>query len=610
MKKLFILLTGLFFIQFSYSQNADISISSPAKVGIGQRFTVQYSINQQGSDPQLKNISNFSVLNGPNVSTSTNVQMINGSVTQSVTYSYSYTLSANAIGTFNLPTISINAGGKTYTSKNKTIEVQKDAVQNNNSRQSVDPFEELDRMFGGGGSATQQNVQPKDVSNEDIFVRVFLSKTEAYKGEPIIVTIKIFTAVDLAAFDDVKMPAFDSFYAQEIESPQQLQFTRETVNNKLYNTAVLKKYILYPRVFGKVTIEKCKIDCQVRQVVGRGWSSRYEYVKKSISSAESEITVKNLPEKHPANYDGAVGNFLLKIEKSADTITVNEPLTIKITLSGTGNFNMVNLPKINFPDEFEIYDPEIINNTSVGINGLTGSKIWEYTIIPRYPGNFKFGKMNFSFFNLSSLTYQTQNIDDLKIFVKKGLNDNNDYSFSPQHDVKFIGNETIKFIKNNSLNLSQNYYPLIFTNYFPLFLIFPLIIFVVFVILLRKKIKENSDISKVKAKKANKISKKRLKKANQFIKENKKSEFYKEIISALWGYASDKLNIPTAELTKQKIISELQNKNIDENIINNFINVIDKCEYAHFAPDYQENELSFIFSEASNIIEELEQKIK
>lgn len=609
-RHIFLLLT-LFFVICSFAQEASITVKSPPKVGVGQAFEVQYTINQQGSNLQIKNTSNISVINGPNTSSSTSIQMINGSVSQSVTYTYSYTMKASTTGTLNLPNITISANGKTYSSPTKTIEVQKDPVQQNNRQQGYDPFADFFNGGGGGGGNSNnnsQNLQPKEITNDEIFVRIFLNKNEAYKGEPIVASIKIFSAYDIAGFDEFKVPAFDGFYAQEIETPKQITFSRENYNNKVYYTAVLSKYILYPRNVGTVKIDKCKIDLKVRTIVGSGFFARYEYVPKTIYSGETSVKVNPLPDM-PTNFSGAVGNFSIRTEQSADTVNVNDAISFKITINGTGNFNTIEIPKFTFPNEFEVYDPEISNHTNVTNEGLSGFKTWEYTIIPRYPGKFEVKIQNFSYFDLITKQYKTLNINNIKLFVKKTNSNGDSYTFNSQDSIATIGHD-IRFIKTKSLNLQQNFLPIIFSNIYWLFLIFPLVVFIVLILVLRKKIKEISDISKMKQKKANKVSQKRLKKAKKFIQENNKNEFYKEVISALWGYAGDKLNINVADLTKTNIRTELENKNIENNIISDFINIIEKCEYAHFAPATLETELNFIFKETSEIIEKLEQKIK
>jgi hypothetical protein len=531
---------------------------------------------------------------------------------------YSYILEAKEIGKLNLPVFSATVDGKQITSKTTSIEVQKEPVQtqqNTQRNRGWDPWAEFDDAFWGK-SAPQQNTTPQEISSEDIFVRTFVNKTDVYKGEPIIVTLKLFTAVDLASIDDLKFPEFNSFYSQEIEAPQRLNYAREIYNNKTYNTAVIRKYILYPRVAGEIEIETGRYDCQIRQIVGNinmfNPFGSYQTVKKTIHSPAVKINVKNLPVTNFSGFNGAVGNYNTKLTKSADTVNVNDAVTFKLSISGNGNFNMVEAPKISWPNEFEVYDPSLTDNTSVSEVGIAGTKTWEYTIVPRYPGLYKLENIDFSYFDLNSHQYKTHTIDNISLAVRKDANDNKftELNYTAKRNVEYIGDQDIRFLKNNFSRLKKNYIPIFATNLWWLFYIIPLAIFILIIIILRKTIKANSDITKVKAKKANKISRKRLKKAKVYMQQNQKSEFYKEIISALWGYVSNKLSIPIAELTKSNIELELNNRNVDLDTINNFINTIDKCEFAHFAPTSPETELTYIYKEAVNIIETLEQKIK
>jgi hypothetical protein len=616
MRRLVFILTSLLLFQLALADEVNITVSAPPKVGVGQRFEVKYSINRQASNVKLGDYSNFNYINGPSTSSNSSIQVINGSFSQTSTYSYSYVFEAKAVGKFNLPVLSATVDGKTYTSQAISIEVQKDPVQSNNSRRNrgfYDPWEEFDNALGGGQQSQQS--QPQPIGNEDLFVKTFISKTDLYKGEPLIATIKVFCAVDLYSFEDVVLPQFNSFYAQEIETPNTVNFTQEIYNNKSYNTAVLKKYILYPRVSGELTIESCRLDCLIRQRTGGGgfWNpfGSYQSVKKSIYSPEIKINVKNLPSTNISSFNGAVGDYKIKLEKSADTVNVNDAVNLRLILTGTGNFNMVEPPKIPWPDEFEVYDPVVGDNTSITNSGISGSKTWEYTIVPRYPGMYKMGKINFTYFDLNTKEYKTQTIENLDLAVRKDANDTklNEYNYT-QKNVEYIGNEDIRFIKNNNLRLKENYVPLISKSLFSLFYVVPLIIFMLITILLRKKIKENSDLSKVKAKKANKISQKRLKKAKKFMLSGNKAEFYKEVISALWGYVGDKLNISVAELTKPRVESELQSRGLDDTTISKLINIIEKCEFAHFAPSSAEMQLDYIYKEAVDIIDVLEQKIK
>jgi len=600
---------------WGFSQDVSFTATAPAKVGLNQNFQIKYTVNAKGSSLTLGDYSDFKYINGPSTSSSTSTQIINGQVSTSVSYSYTYVFQPQNTGKLTIGGATITVNGKQYTSNAVTVEVQKDPVQTqNNPRQNpYDPFADFYNQTQPQVSNTK-----KEISNEDLFIRVISDKTSVYKGEPINVAIKIYTKVDLIGVNEIIFPAFDDFYAEEVESATRLNFNRETFNSQTYNVALIRKYILYPRYTGNLKIESCEVDCEIRQAVSGGnnfWAQFYGYyesVKKKIKSPEININVKSLP---PASDDfsGAIGTFNIKMSQSSDTVNINDAVTFKLILSGTGNFNMIEMPEIVWPKEFEVYEPVSSENTNVSSSGISGSKTWEFTVIPRYPGMFKLGKINFQYFDSPARQYKTISTQNINLAVRRDKNDTKfgetDYVYS-QKNIEYIGDEQIRFIKNNNPKLLKDYKPLVIDDFFSFYYIFPLVIFVFIIIFLRKKIKENADIAKMKIKHAGKVSKKRLKKAKKFMLQNNKTEFYKEIISALWGYAGDKLGIAVADLTKDKVLNVLEAIKIDPSIANKLTDVIDKCEYAHFAPDSRETELSFIYQEAVEIIEELERILK
>ncbi|MDD2634282.1 MAG: BatD family protein [Bacteroidales bacterium] len=594
-----------------FADGIKFTATSTPKAGIGQNFRVQFTINSKPSDITLGNYDGLKLINGPSISTSQNISIVNGNYTQENKYTYTYIFQASQTGLYTISGASAVVEGKSYTSNSVNVEIQQAAVQSSNNRRrsrNYDPWANFN-----DNTATSQ---PKEITGDDLFVRVFVDKTSMYKGESLIATVKIYTKVDLAGFEDLKLPSFDDFYAEEIETPDRINLVRENYNNQVYNVGLIKKYILYPRVSGELTIEPCLIDCQVRQPAQSGnlmgFFGYYETVSKSLRSPELKITVKQLPQP-PASFSGAVGRFNFKLEQSEDTVLVNDAITIKTSISGSGNFNMIETPKIKWPKEFEIYEPVASQNTKVDASGLNGSKTWEYTIIPRYPGIFKLGEISFTYFDTGSKQYKTLNSPSINIAVKKDKDDTDfgetSYNYA-QKNIDYIGEDDIRFINFKSLNLSKNYIPIVLSPFYVWYFILPLLLFVLIVLLLRKKIRENANIAKVKQRKAGKISQKRLKKARKYMRQNQKEAFYKEIIAALWGYSSDKLSLSISELTKDKIEIILKEKGVENYTIEKLLTVLDKCEFAHFAPTSAETELTYIYKEAVEIIETLEQKIK
>ncbi len=607
------IIIGLTFLH-SYSQDVSFTALATAKVGLEQSFQVQYKINKQGTNLKPGNYSDFKLVNGPSLSTSQSVQISNGQYSQTNTYTYTYVFQPKSVGKFTIGGGTVSIDGKEYTSNSVVVEVQKDPVQTQTNRRqnNYDPFADFYNQ-----AQPAVNTAPKEVTSEDLFIRVNIDKSSVYKGEPITAAVKVYTKVGLSGIDEIKFPSLNDFYAEELETVTQLNFAKETYNGQTYNVALIKRYLLYPRYSGNLKIEQCEANCQVRQATSGGnnymaqFFKYYENVSKKIVSPEIKVSVKDLP---PASesFSGAIGSFTIKLSQSGDTVNINDAVSFKLTLTGTGNFNMIETPEIIWPKEFEVYEPIASENTKASSAGVNGSKTWEFTIIPRYPGIFRLGKINFQYFDLNSKQYKTLTTSDIVLAVRKDKNDNNfgetDYNYS-QKNVEYIGNEGILFIKNKNLNIVKNYKPLVYRDFFYFILILPLLIFVAISILLRKKIKENADLAAMKVKHAGKTSRRRLKRARKFMQQNNKPEFYKEIISALWGYSSDRFRVPIAELTKDKIIQTMADSKIDLITSEKFINLIEKCEYAHFAPATAETDFEFVFNEAVQIIEKLEQKI-
>ena len=594
-----------------FADGIKFTANSAPKAGIGQNFQVQFTINAKPNDITLGNYDGLKLVNGPSTSTSQNISIVNGNYTQENRYTYTYIFQASQTGIYTIGGASASVDGKTYTSNSVNVEIQQSAVQSGGNRRRSSNYDPWANFNDNAASS-----QPKEIAGEDLFVRVFVDKTNLYKGESLIATVKIYTKVDLVGFEDLKLPSFDDFYAEEIETPGRINLVRENYNNQVYNAGLIKKYILYPRVSGELTIEPCIIDCQVRQPAQSGgimgFFGYYETASKSLRSPEIKITVKQLPQS-PTSFSGAVGRFNFKLEQSEDTVLVNNAITIKINISGSGNFNMIETPKITWPKEFEIYEPVASQNTKVDASGLNGTKTWEYTIIPRYPGIFKLGEIDFTYFDTGTKQYKTLSSPSINIAVKKDKDDTDfgetSYNYA-QKSIDYIGEDDIRFINFKSLNLSKNYIPIALSPFYIWYFILPFLLFVLIVLILRKKIRENANIAKVKQRKAGKISRKRLKKARKYMRLNQKEAFYKEIIAALWGYSSDKLSISISELTKDRIEEILLEKGIENYTIIKLLEVIDKCEFAHFAPTNAETELTYIYKEAVEIIEDLEQKIK
>jgi len=602
---MFFMLVGL----VAMADSTQFVMEGPEVVAMGEQFRLGFSLNERGTDLQLPDLSNFDLLMGPSTSQSSSIQIINGKTTQTSSFSYIFILRAKKEGKFSIRPASIKVGGKTYESNSLEIQVVKGQPQQSSGQQ--------------GGA--QQNAQQKQddtpagsVSKDNLFVRVAVDKTNVSKGEQILSTVKLYISqnVPLNGFDDVKLPSYEGFWTKDIDVPTQVNFTREVYNGKIYQVGILKKTILFPQQTGNIRIDPFEITCLVRQRVTKqqgffdDFFDNYRVVKAKVVSDPVTIVVKDLPNQ-PANFNGAVGNFNFSGSLDKTTAKSNEAMTLKLTVSGTGNLNLINPPKIELPQDFEAYEPKTTDKTVVSDNGMSGSISFEYLFIPRYAGNFTIPAVQFVFFNPSTRQFVTKSTEAFNIRIEKGKDDQNSgvvNSYSKE-DVKMIGKD-IRFIKQNKSVLKPKGSSFYGTFEFYGIFILSSIGFAVFYVLNRKKIEESKNLTLVKNKRANKVALKRLKEASGFLKNNKAEQFYEAIIKALWGYLSDKLAIPVADLNREKASTSLLGKGIEQNVVSELMKIIDDCEFARYAPAAFSGTMTEVYDGAAKVMGIFEKLIK
>lgn len=612
MKEKLIFLFALLLSIGNLSLKADeitFKASTPDAVAVGEQFRLTYTVNAEGKELRIPDMSDFDVLMGPSTSTNRSIQIINGQSSSVFTQTFTYIIMPKKEGTFNLAPATIKVKNANYSSNSLVIKVlPPDQTNKNNSSQS-----------GGGNTAPSISGSSSGISNEDIFVRMNVSNRNVYEQEGILVTFKVYTLYDIG-FDNLKFPEFEGFFAQDIELNS--QWTLENYNGKNYRTAVLKQTILYPQRPGKITIESGKYDVvirvrtqkQVRSFFDDFFDS-YQDVKKEITSAPLTIDVKPLPSGKPASFSGAVGNYTMNSTISSNSIKSNEAVTLTVTLNGSGNIKLLKNPDVVFPNDFEVYDPKVNNNNiNTTTAGTSGTKIIEYMAIPRYAGDFEIPAIQFSYFDPKSGAYKTLNSESFKLHVEKGAGGGEGASpivsnFNQQESLKYLGQD-IRYIKVTKPHFVSNQEIFFgsFTYVFAYIII--AILFIVFFMIYRKQVKENANIALVRTKKANKIAVKRLKKAEKLLKENKKEEFYDEVLRAVWGYLSDKLNIPQANLTKDNVESELSRYGVDEILVNDYMEILNTCEFARYAPSQASDAMDSLFKQTVNAIGKMENTIK
>lgn len=582
------------------AEAADVVVS-------GDQVCLVFTVNSQDiKDFRAPSIKGFDVLMGPSRSQQSSIQIINGKRTSNSSTAFTYILLAGNPGTYTIPAASVEVNGEKVFSNAISIKVLPQDQTSGNSGNN------------GGGSASSSRSQAAGsrISANDLFITATASKTTVHEQEAILLTYKVYTVVNLRQLYG-KMPDLKGFHTQEVELPQQKTFTLEHYKGRNYNTTVWSQYVLFPQQTGKLEIPSITFDGVVAQQTisddpfdaffnGGG----YVEVKKKITTPKVVINVQPLPAK-PAGFSGAVGEFKLASSINATDVKTNDAVTIKLTLSGTGNMKLIGTPEVKFPQDFEIYDPKVTDDYKLTNSGLTGTKTFEYLAIPRHAGNFTIPAIEFTYFDLKSNSYKTLKTEAYNLKVAKGQGNADQVisDFTNKESVKMLGKD-IRFIKlgDSSLRPKGDFF-FGTVGYYLCYLI-PLLLFVVFAVIYRQKALENANVAKVKTKKANKVATRRMKLAGKLLAENKKNEFYDEVLKALWGYISDKLSIPVSQLSKDNIEAELTNYGVQEALIAEFIGVLNECEYARYAPGNENEAMDKVYSASVEVISKMENSIK
>lgn len=582
------------------AEAADVVVS-------GDQVRLVFTVNSQDiKDFRAPSIKGFDVLMGPSRSQQSSIQIINGKRTSNSSTAFTYILLAGSPGTYTIPAASVEVNGEKVFSNAISIKV---LPQDQNSGNSGN---------NGGGSASSSRSQAAGsrISANDLFITATASKTTVHEQEAILLTYKVYTVVNLRQLRG-DMPDLKGFHTQEVDLPQQKKFTLEHYKGRNYNTTVWSQYVLFPQQTGKLEVPSITFDGVIAQQTvsddpfdaffnGGG----YVEVKKKITTPKVVINVLPLPAK-PAGFSGAVGEFKLASSINATDVKTNDAVTIKLTLSGTGNMKLIGTPEMKFPQDFEIYDPKVTDDYKLTSNGLTGTKTFEYLAIPRHAGNFTIPAVEFTYFDLKSNSYKTLKTEAYNLKVAKGQGNADQVisDFTNKESVKMLGKD-IRFIKlgDSSLRPKGDFF-FGTVGYYLCYLI-PLLLFVVFAVIYRQKALENANVAKVKTKKANKVATRRMKLAGKLLAENKKNEFYDEVLKALWGYISDKLSIPVSQLSKDNIEAELTNYGVQEALIAEFIGVLNECEYARYAPGNENEAMDKVYSASVEVISKMENSIK
>ncbi len=607
-KKLFILhLLIITSISLFAENEISFSASAPDAVAVGDQFRLSYTVTtQKVRDFRAPSIKGFDVLMGPSRSQQSSVQIINGKTTSTGSITFTYILMATSEGNFTIPGATIMADGNQLVSNSVNIKVLP-ADQKSSDSQSTEKQNSASHPSG------------KAITSNDIFITATVNKTKAYEQEAILLTYKIYTLVDLRMFDNVKLPDFKGFHSQEVELPNNRRWGLEHYKGRNYQTTIYRQFVLFPQQPGELTIEQARFDASIAQTVQVAdpfeaffnGGSNYVEVKKTITTPKITIDVKPLPSGKPSDFSGGVGEFEISSSINSTNIKTNDAVTVKVIISGTGNMKLLSNPEIQFPEDFEVYDPKVDNKFRLTNAGLSGNKVIEYLAIPRNSGVYNIPSIKFSYFDIKSHSYKTVTTEKYELHVDKGVGNGEQTiaNFTNKEDLKIL-NEDIRFIKLGEAKLRHRGTFFWGSTMYWLLYIIPTFVLLIFFIVYRKQISANANVALVRTKKANRVAVKRMKLAGNLLAGNKKDAFYDEVLKALWGYISDKLNIPLSLLSKENVEEELQKNGVDEMLTKDFLKMLDDCEFARFAPGDDGQAMDKIYSEALEVISKMENNIK
>ncbi|MBS0010610.1 MAG: protein BatD [Bacteroidales bacterium] len=600
MRKILILTQLILFYSLN-AQDVTLSVEAPSVVALGEQFRLSWTANTRGGELVAPELIDFYILSGPQTSFSQSTQIINGRVTSTVSNTYTYYLQATKEGKFSIPPAKYILKNKEYMSEPVSIEVVSDG---RNISRPADTGAQQEESAGEGAGAS------------DLFVRLLLDKNEVYIGEHIVASLKIYSRVNLSGIQEVKYPDFKSFLKEDIETPPLRSLERENVNGSIYGTGILQRFILYPQRTGTISIDPASLTVLLQQQSRSNdpffgdFFSTFTTVPKMLASLPVEIRVKPLPEGAPQGFSGAVGSFSMTSSVNADSLNVNDALTYRLTLQGQGNLKLIPAPELNLAPDVEIYEPQIRSDLKNSASGTSGSRVFEYVLIPRYHGQFTIPPVQFSYFDPSMGQYRTLGTNEHTILAVRGDEEHEGarvYGGVSKENVRFMGQD-IRYIRTGPPNLRSATNILLRNNIF--IYAFPalIVLFLIMVIFRREQIKRNSDIARVRNRKAAGIASRRLKKADECLRNEDTEGFYAELLKALWGYLSDKYNIPLSELNIDTVNRILVNNKLDKDLIAELEDLINQCEYSRYSPDSDIVAADDTYRKAEMIIKSIEKK--
>ena len=612
-------LTALFVLAIfsaSAAEKVTFEANSPLTVAVGEPFRVEFALNAMPDDGTFKApaFEGFDVIAGPAEARGQSIQIVNNAMTRVINYTITYVLVPQGAGNVTVGAAEIAVEGTTYRTKPLAIEVVDEG-----------------KAPGGGGSAAGGQPQRREeassesaaqskVAKDDILLRAIVSRTSVFKGEPLRVTFKLYERVPVVGYNDVKFPSFNGFWAQELNT-ENARRERETFNGKVYETLVAKEYLLYPQQAGTLVIEPAEITAVAQVIIQSrrsldpffGGGHDFVNVPRKVQSPRINVTVKPLPAGAPASFSGAVGSFTMDAVLPQERLAANSAATYTVKISGTGNLTFVQAPKLTLPASFEQYNVKTTESINTSAAGISGYRQFEYPFIARAEGTYEVEPVEFSYFDPSRMQYMTLKSKALELEITPDAKGGGDALVvqgrgMSKEEVKLLGQD-IRFIKLGSPQLRSVREPFLFSAAYWVLFFGILILFAMVYVALRRQIRESQNVALLRGKRANKVAVQRFRAAKRYMEEQNRHAFYEEMLRALWGYMSDKFNIPVANLTKENVREELHKRGVSSEDSQRFTAIITKCDEAQYSPAASAR-MTEVYGEGVDIISRIEAMIK
>ena len=617
MKKLFCIVAFLLTAIFQMSAQNVIRVEAPDVVAVNEQFNVTFIIEgeKSPSDFQWSSGDDFQLVWGPQKGSSSSIQIINGKRSSSHQTTFTYILIPKATGTFQLPAATALLSGDRISSTQASIQVVSDGASSSQSS-----GQNGGKSSGGGQTSSTGS---GEISSNDLFMRLSLSRTEVVIGEPITATLKIYQRANVVGFENAKFPTFNGFWSQETYVPNNIEFKRESLDDKIYNTAVLRTYVLIPQQSGTITIDPAELVCLVNirtapstsnSLFDSFFQDEYRTIRKRVTTPAVKVKVNPLPAGQPASFGGGVGNFGISARLTTDNLKTHDAASLVITVSGRGNVALLEEPKVNFPLDFEVYDTKTTENTDKSNGGTSGSKSFEYPFIPRSHGDFTIDPVEYSYYDVNAGKYVTLRTEPLHVKVAKGKGGNSTpvttvNSGVERKDVKSLADD-IRFIFTGKPGLSGSGSFFVGSVFFWILLALMILGATSVYLAFRKVAAMRADVAGTKNRRATKMAQKRLKLAGEYLDKNLYTAFYEELHKALIGFVSDKLNMDMSEISKDNIASALTEGGVSEEQTKAFTDLLDACEFARYSPDGGNEAMRSHYDAALKVISSIDSGLK